>query len=68
MHALNWFVLTSFLVTTAVYWSHSSHKSVIDALLFPYAAVAFVTLLERHRVIARVRAAWRGGTWSRGVR
>lgn len=31
-------MLAGFAITTAVYWSHTSHKSVIDGLLFVYAA------------------------------
>jgi 4-amino-4-deoxy-L-arabinose transferase-like glycosyltransferase len=35
--ALVWLVLWSFLLTTAVFWAHTSHKSVIDIFLFVYA-------------------------------
>jgi 4-amino-4-deoxy-L-arabinose transferase-like glycosyltransferase len=33
-------LLAAFLVTTAVFWSHTSHRSLIDLFLFVYAAAA----------------------------
>jgi hypothetical protein len=39
-HRLIAAVLAAFLLTTAVYWAHTSHKSVLDALLFVYASAA----------------------------
>ena len=39
-HLLAPALLAAFAATTAVYWAHTSHKSVIDALLFVYAAGA----------------------------
>jgi Dolichyl-phosphate-mannose-protein mannosyltransferase len=38
--ALLWFMLLGFLVTTAVFWAHTSHRSVMDAFVFGYAAAA----------------------------
>jgi 4-amino-4-deoxy-L-arabinose transferase-like glycosyltransferase len=40
MHSLTWLLLLSFVVTTAAYWAHTSHKSYLDAVLFVYAAAA----------------------------
>jgi len=37
-HGVSYAVLAAFLVTTAVFWAHTSHKTVIDAVLFIYAA------------------------------
>ena len=37
-HRLMVGLFTAFAVTTAVFWAHTSHKSVIDGLLFVYAA------------------------------
>ena len=39
-HSLIWGLLLGFLATTAIYWSHTSHTSVIDAILFVYAGAA----------------------------
>lgn len=37
-HAPLWLWLAAFAATTAIYWAHTSHKSVIDPILFLYAA------------------------------
>jgi hypothetical protein len=37
--ALLAWLLVSFLLTTAVFWSHTSHKSYLDVILFACAAV-----------------------------
>ena len=37
-HMLMCGVLVSFVLTTAIFWAHTSHKSYLDALLFVYAA------------------------------
>ncbi len=37
-HALVWLVLLGVLAVTAVFWAHTSHRSVVDAILFVYAA------------------------------
>lgn len=39
-HGACYAVLAAVLVTSAVFWAHTSHKSVIDAVLFIYAAAA----------------------------
>ena len=46
-HLLSMAVIASFLVTTAVFWAHTSHKSLIDAVLFVYAAGAITMLRPR---------------------
>jgi len=35
------------MVTTVVYWAHTSHKSLIDPILFIYAAAGGVTLIKQ---------------------
>ena len=37
-HLLTMGVLTAFLFTTAVFWAHTSHKSLVDAVLLVYAS------------------------------
>jgi 4-amino-4-deoxy-L-arabinose transferase-like glycosyltransferase len=44
-HLLSAAVLAAFVVTTAVFWAHTSHKSVVDSLLFVYAGGALAGLL-----------------------
>lgn len=41
-HRLMAALFAAFAVTTAVFWAHTSHKSVIDGLLFVYAAATLV--------------------------
>jgi 4-amino-4-deoxy-L-arabinose transferase-like glycosyltransferase len=41
-HWLIYAVMASFAVTTGVFWAHTSHASVLDGLLFIYAASAAV--------------------------
>lgn len=45
-HQMVPYLLAGFLVTTAVYWAHTSHKSLIDVWLFVYAAGALSSLTE----------------------
>jgi 4-amino-4-deoxy-L-arabinose transferase-like glycosyltransferase len=47
-------LLISFLVTTAVFWSHTSHKSYLDPILFACAAVAARNYLPNPRPIRRM--------------
>jgi hypothetical protein len=42
-HALFVCLLGSFLLTTAIFWAHTSHKSFLDVFLFVYAAGAFTS-------------------------
>jgi hypothetical protein len=39
-HSLLYSIFISFMVTTAIFWAHTSHKSCLDAFLFVYAAAA----------------------------
>jgi hypothetical protein len=39
-HALLYSIFISFMVTTAIFWAHTSHKSCLDVFLFVYAAAA----------------------------
>lgn len=48
-HQMMPYLLAGFLVTTAVYWSHTSHKSLIDVWLFVYAAGAVSAAWGRGR-------------------
>ena len=43
-HALLFVLVLSFAATTAVYWAHTSHKSLIDPVLFVYAAAGGLAL------------------------
>ncbi len=43
-HTLLFALVLSFATTTAVYWAHTSHKSLIDPVLFVYAAAGGVAL------------------------
>ena len=43
-HALLLVLVLSFAATTAVYWAHTSHKSLIDPVLFVYAAAGGLAL------------------------
>jgi hypothetical protein len=46
-HHLLMAVLSAFALTTAIYWAHTSHKTVIDAILFVYAAATISRLVDR---------------------
>jgi len=49
-HWLSYGVLAAFLATTAMFWSHTSHKSIIDVLLFVYAAPLVSAVLPSQRI------------------
>lgn len=42
------YLLAGFFVTTAIYWAHTSHKSLIDVFLFVFAAGALSRTEARH--------------------
>jgi 4-amino-4-deoxy-L-arabinose transferase-like glycosyltransferase len=46
-HRLTSLLLMSFVVTTAAFWAHTSHKSYLDAVLFVYAAGGLTALLSK---------------------
>jgi len=46
-HSMIWAFLFAFSATTAIYWAHTSHKSVIDVFLFVYAAGALTQWTTR---------------------
>lgn len=52
-HAVVYALFLSFLLTTAVFWAHTSHKSYLDVFLFMYAAAgaswAFARLTTRQK-------------------
>lgn len=48
-HGVVYAVLGGFLITTAVFWAHTSHKSLVDSLLFVYAASVVAPVLPRKR-------------------
>lgn len=54
-HSLLATILGAFLVTTAIYWAHTSHKSLIDAFVFVYASAAITRAWEQ-RYVERERA------------
>ena len=53
-HALIYVLVLTFVLTTAVFWSHTSHKSYLDPFLFIYAASIVTPLGPLKRVLARV--------------
>jgi hypothetical protein len=48
-HAWPWLFVSAFLITTAVYWAHTSHKSLIDPVLFVYGAAGFAMVAPAGR-------------------
>ncbi|MFN0142087.1 MAG: hypothetical protein ACKVP6_01400, partial [Mycobacterium sp.] len=47
-HALPLMLMLSFALTTAVFWAHTSHKSLVDPVIFIYAAAGLATI-KAHR-------------------
>jgi hypothetical protein len=52
-------LLTGFLLVTAVYWAHTSHTSIVDALLFVMASAAVVRMTGGAGRPGPETAAWR---------